>query len=103
MGRKVRVALVDSEDMGSRASQNVTRMVKEAKERMALDRARKASQAKGKLMMAKKNAKVVSGKHARHLKCIANTVGNGSRGKGLFHVGKNQSQGWSRQKCGQSR
>ena len=45
--------------------------------RMARERARKASQAKGKLMMAKEKAKVASGKHARHLRCIAITVGNG--------------------------
>ena len=58
-------------------SQNVARVVKEAKARMARDGARKASQAKGKLMMAKEKAKVASGKHARHVKGIAITVGNG--------------------------
>ena len=55
---------------------NVARMVKEAKVRMARNRARKASQAKGKLMIAKEEAKVASGKHARHLKGISITVGN---------------------------
>ena len=39
--------------------------------------ARKASQAKGKLMMAKEKAKVASGEHARHLNGIAITVGSG--------------------------
>ena len=46
---------------------------------MARDRARKASQAKGKLMIARRKgkSKVTNGKHARHLKGIAITVGNG--------------------------
>ena len=98
MGRKVCVALVDSEDIGEQIVPNVARMVKEAKVKMAGDRARKASQARGKLMMAKEKAKVASGKHARHLKGIAITVGNGVTWKR-----KNQSQGWQGQKCEQSR
>ena len=48
MDRKVFVAIVDSEDSGQQSVPNVTRMVKEAKVRMARDRARQASQAKGK-------------------------------------------------------
>ena len=32
--------------------------------------------------------------HGRHSKGTAITVGNGSHGKGLFHDGKNQGQGW---------
>ena len=43
-------------------------------------------------MMAKERAKVASGKHARHLKGNAITVGNGVTWEGLFHVGKNQGQ-----------
>ena len=53
LGKKVCVAIVDSEDIGQQSVQNVARIVKEAKVRMARDRARRASQAKGKLMMAK--------------------------------------------------
>ena len=48
MGRKVCVALVDSEDIGQQIVPNVARMVKEGKVRMARDGARRASQAKGK-------------------------------------------------------
>ena len=46
---------------------------------MARDKARKANQAKGKLMVARRKAKAkaTSGKHARHLNGIAITVGNG--------------------------
>ena len=44
---------------------------------------------KEKLMMAKEKAKVASGKHARHLKGIAITVGNGVTWKR-----ENQSHGW---------
>ena len=73
MDRKVFVAMVDSEVIGQQIVPNVARVVMEAKVRMARDGARKASQAKGKLMVAK----VASGKHARHLKGIAITVGNG--------------------------
>ena len=62
MGRKACVAHVDSEDIGQ--------------QRMARVRARKASQAKGNLVMAKEKAKEASGKHARHLKGTAITVGN---------------------------
>ena len=43
-------------------------------------------------MMAKERAKVASGKHARHLKGNAITVGNGATREGLFHVGKNHGQ-----------
>ena len=39
--------------------------------------ARMFKEAKGKLIMAKENAKVASDKHARHLKGIAITFGNG--------------------------
>ena len=55
---------------------NVARVVK-----VARDRARKASQAKAKLMMAKERAKVASGKHAKHLMGTAITVGNGDTRK----------------------
>ena len=88
------VAILDSEGIGQQIVPNIARMVKEAKVRMARDRARKASQAKGKLMMAKEKAKAASGKHARHLKGIAIIVGNGHMEKGLFH--KSQGQGWQR-------
>ena len=64
-------------DIGQQSVPNVARMFKEAKVRMAMDRARKASQAKAKMMMAKEKAKVASGKHAKHLMGIAITVGNG--------------------------
>ena len=79
MGRKVCVALVDSEVIGQHSVPNVARMVREAKVMQARDRARKANQAKGKLMMARRKdkAKVTKGKHARHLKGIAIIVGNG--------------------------
>ena len=84
MDRKVCVAIVDSEVIGQQIVPNVARMDKEAKVRMARERARKASQAKGKLLMAKEKAKVASGKHARHLKGIAITVGNGVTWKRIF-------------------
>ena len=48
---------------------------------MARDSARKASQAKAKMMMAKEKAKVASGKHAKHLMGTAITVGNGDTWK----------------------
>ena len=70
MDRKVFVAIVDSEVIGRQVVPNVARV-------MARDRARKASQAKAKLMMAKEKAKVASGKHAKHLMGTAITVGNG--------------------------
>ena len=54
VGRKVCVALVDSEDVGQQSVPNVAGRAKEAKVMMARDRARKASQEKGKLVMAKK-------------------------------------------------
>ena len=59
---------MDSEDIGQ---QSVPRRVKEAKVMMARDRARKASQAKGKLVLAKEKAKVANGKHVSHSKGIA--------------------------------
>ena len=74
---KVFVAIADTEGIGQQSAPNVARVVKEAKVRMARDRARRANQAKGKLMMARRKAKVTNGKHARHLKDIAITVGNG--------------------------
>ena len=89
MGRKVCVAIVDSEDIGQQSVPNVARMVKEAKVRMTRDRARKASQAKGKLMIGKEKAQVASGKHARHLKVLQSLLEMASHGRGLFHVGKN--------------
>ena len=78
-GRKVFVAIVDSGVTEQQSVPNVARMVKEAKVRMARDRARKANQVKGKLTTARRkvNAKVTGGKQARHLKGIAVTVGNG--------------------------
>ena len=42
-------------------------------------------------MMARRKAKVASGKHAKHLMGTAITVGNGVYGKGLFH--KSQTKG----------
>ena len=69
------------------------RMVKEAKVRMARDRARKASQTKGKLMMAEERAKVASGKHARHLKGTAITAGNGVTWK-RDCFSKDKGEGW---------
>ena len=71
MDRKVFVAIVENEGIGQQSVPSV------AKVRMARDRARKANQAKGKLMMARRKAKVTNGKHARRLKGIAITVGNG--------------------------
>ena len=73
MERNVFVAIVDSDVIGQQIVPNVARVVKEAKVRMARDGTRKASQAKGKLMMTKEKAKVASGKYARHLKGIAIT------------------------------
>ena len=92
MATKVFVAIVDSDGIGQHSVPHVAKMVKEAKVTMARDRARKANQAKEKLMMARRKAKakVTNGKHASHLKGIAITVGNGSDGKGLFRKGQNQ-------------
>ena len=59
------VAIVDSEVIGRQVVPNVAR---------ARDRARKASQAKANMMMAKEEAKVASGKHAKHLMGTASTV-----------------------------
>ena len=70
------VAIVDSEVIGRQVVPNVASVVK-----VARDRARKASQAKAKLMMAKEKAKVASGKHAKHLMGTAITVGNGDTWK----------------------
>ena len=97
MGRRVCVALVDSEDIGQQSVPNVARMVKEAKVRMAMDRARKASQAKGKLMMAKEKAKVASGKHARHLKAFQGYCNHcwkwGHMEKDCFTLAKTKAKG----------
>ena len=73
-GQKGVVAIVDKEVVGRQVVPNVARV-------MARDRARKASQAKAKLMMAKEKAKVASGKHAKHLMGTAITVGNGDTWK----------------------
>ena len=54
------VALVDSE---ATWQQSVPNVVRDAQVTVARDRARKASQAKAKSMMAKEKAKVASGKH----------------------------------------
>ena len=70
MDRKVFVAFVDREVIGRQVVPNVARVV-------ARDRARKASQAKAKMMMVKEKAKVASGKHAKHLVGTAITVGSG--------------------------
>ena len=85
LDRKVFVAIVDSEGIGQQSVRHVARVVKEAKVRMARDRARKANQANGKLMMARRKAKakVTNGKHARHLKGIAITVGSGFTWKSI--------------------
>ena len=74
MDRKVFVATVDKEVIGRQVVPNVARV-------MARDRARKASQAKAKMMMAKEKAKMASGKHAKHLMGTAITVGNGDTWK----------------------
>ena len=84
---RVFVAIVDREAIGQQSVPNVARV-------MAKDRARKASQAKAKLMMAKEKAKVASGKHAKHLMGTAITVGNGDTWKRT--VSSNP-----RAKCGQ--
>ena len=81
MDRKVFVAIVDSEGIGQQSVPNVARVVKEARVMMERDRARKASQAKAKMMIAKEMAKVSSGKHAKHLMGTASTVGNGDTWK----------------------
>ena len=76
MDRNVFVAIVDSKVIGLQVVPNVARVVK-----VARDRARNASQAKAKMMMAKEKAKVASGKHAKHLMGTAITVGNGDTWK----------------------
>ena len=91
----------DSEVSGQQVVPNVARMVKEAKVRIARDGARKASQAKGKLMMPRERAKVAGGKHATHLKGMAITFGNGVTWKRIVSPNA-KSQGWQRQKCRQS-
>ena len=65
MDRKVFVAILDSEVIGLQVVPKLARVIKVARAIMARDRARKASQAKTKMMMAKEKAKVASGKHAR--------------------------------------
>ena len=72
MDRKVFVAIMDREVIGRQVVPNVM---------MARDRARKASQAKAKMMITKEKAKVASGKHAKHLMGTAITVGNGDTWK----------------------
>ena len=65
MNRKVFVAIMDREVIGRQVVPNVARVVKVARAIMTRDRARKArkaSQAKAKVMMAKEKAKVASGK-----------------------------------------
>ena len=79
------VAFVDSEDTGQQSVPNVAKM--------ARDRARKASL--GKLLTAKDKAKVASGKHARHLKGIPITVGNGGyMEKDCFTLAKTKAKRW---------
>ena len=70
MDREVFVAIVDREVIGRQVVPNVARVVARA----TRDRARKASQAKAKMMMAKEKAKVASGKHAKHLMGTARIV-----------------------------
>ena len=94
--------LWDSEVIGQQIVPNVARVVKEAKVRMARDGTRKASRAKGKLMMTKEKAKVASGKHARHLKGIAITFGNGVTWKRIVSQ-KPRSRGGKGKKCWQPR
>ena len=67
------VALMDSEGQWQQNVPNVARLVREAE--------------------------VANCKHSMHLKGTAITVGSGDTGKGLFHVGKKQMQGWQRQRC----
>ena len=77
-GRKSVVAILDSEVIEQHIVPNVARMGQGGKGEDGKGRCKKkTSQAKGKLMMAKERAKVASGKHARHSKGIAITVGNG--------------------------
>ena len=68
---------MDSEEIGQQSVTNVARKVKEAKAMMARDMARKASQERGKLLMAKEEAKVAKDQHAKHSKGMAITAGNG--------------------------
>ena len=72
MDRKMFVAFVDSEVIGRQVVPNVARVV--ARVTMARGGARKASQAKARMMIAKEKAKVASGKHAKHLMGTASTV-----------------------------
>ena len=58
MHRKVFAAIVDSEVIGQQVVPNVARVV--ARVMVARDRARKASQAKAKMMIDKEKAKVAS-------------------------------------------
>ena len=87
------VAIVDSEGIGQQSVPNAARKVKEAKVGMVRDRAKKANQVKGKLMTARRKAKVTSGKHARHLKGITITVGNwGHMEKDFFTKAKTKGK-----------
>ena len=81
MDRRVFVAIVDRKVIGRQVVPNVARVV--ARVMMARERARKANQAKEKLMTARRKAKakVTSGKHAKHLMSTAITVGNGDKWK----------------------
>ena len=67
---------MDSEVIGRQVVPNVARVVK-----VARDRARKASHAKAKMMMAKEKEQVASGKHPKQLMGTAITVGNGDTWK----------------------
>ena len=94
MDRKVSVAIVDSEGIGQQSVPNAARMVKEAKVRMARDRARKAKSGKGKtdLWQGERQRQRL---HARHLKGIAITVGNGHMEKDCFTKAKTKGKGKS--------
>ena len=73
---------------------------RQAQVMMARDRVRKARRAKAQLTVAK--AKVANCKHGSYSEGTAITVRKRSHGKGLFHFGKKQGQGWRRQMCRQS-
>ena len=84
------------EVIGRQAVPNVAAVVERVM--MARDRARKASQAKAKMIKAKEKAKVASGKHPKHLLGTASTVGNGDMEKDCFiksnsNFGKGKSAG----------
>ena len=74
---------------------------------MASDRARKASQTKAKMMMAKEKAKVASGKHAKHLRycnhswkwghmekdCFTKSKSKGDKGKSAGSLDESEENG----------